>query len=118
MYSLYMLAMNCIITIRCFYSIVVISVFCVCYSLYSDSVYERDYIHYRSKQIGLFDLLSYYETDICCPIIVTVIIFSIAESIHLSWKRYLVPASALFYITLSGCSYYLEYVSVVISLFN
>ena len=59
------------------------------------------FIPIPTKQIGLFDLLSYYETDICCPIIVVIIFFSIAESIHLSWKRYLVPASALFYITLS-----------------
>ena len=115
MYSLYMLVMICIITIRYSYSIVVISVLCVCYSFYSDSVCDGDSIHYRTKQIGLFDLLSYYETDICCPIIVVIIVFSIAESIHLSWKRYLVPASALFYVTLSVCSYYLEYISVAIS---
>ena len=66
----------------------------------------------RSKEIGLYSLLNYSNIDGGCLVIFCSIVASTVVCVLLSLRRYLVPATALFCLTLCLSSSYLVSVSV------
>lgn len=67
----------------------------------------------RSKEIGLYSLLNYSKIDGGCLVVFCSIVASTVVCVLLSLRRYLVPATALFCLTLYLSSYYLVSVSVI-----
>ena len=80
---------------------------------YIPGMFERFWwIMYRRRSLGIFSFYTISDTDFTAFVLSLLLIGVFLFSIRWIWNGYLVPSSTINWMSLEGCCYYLEKVSV------
>lgn len=68
----------------------------------------------RRRSLGIFSFYTIADTDVTAFVVSLLLISLFLFSVRWIWSGYLVPASIVNWMSLEGCCYYLEMVSVML----